>query len=267
MVFYFACCRTISSEPNRRAAPTAMLEIVFLRHAQSVFNASNTIQGQSDCALTSRGEAQALFAAPRVAALHADAVVVYSSDLARARMTAEPLARALRVPLLIDSRLRERACGALEGLPRRSLASREPLAHAAWASADVHARVPPNGESLADVDERLRAFAIDVYRAREGEGKVIAVTHGGALARVWAADARARRDPSPCQQITNIGECRVAVDALGEMVVIDRERWGSPRFLAHDALVRGADDVASTRDDATVRARRHQSSVLDVASE
>lgn len=87
----------------------------YLRHGETDWNVQGISQGNVDVPLNSTGLAQA-----RSAAVHlknrAIATIV-SSPLSRARVTAEIVAEALRLPLRIDDGLREVAFGAQEGAP------------------------------------------------------------------------------------------------------------------------------------------------------
>lgn len=75
---------------------------------------SSACRGRSDLALNARGEAQAAAVGRSFAGKTADAL--YSSDLLRARQTAQPIAQALgHVPTLLPA-LRERHFGRCEGL-------------------------------------------------------------------------------------------------------------------------------------------------------
>jgi len=88
--------------------------IVLLRHGRTAHNATGRIQGQLDVPLDEVGEAQAVVVAGALAEAVPHAVV--SSDLARARRTAEAVAARAGVPLVLDVRLREISLGAWEGL-------------------------------------------------------------------------------------------------------------------------------------------------------
>ncbi|HEX8581069.1 MAG TPA: histidine phosphatase family protein, partial [Acidimicrobiales bacterium] len=79
--------------------------VLLVRHGQSVWNAEGRWQGQLDPPLSDVGAEQA-----RAAAAHLDGVVaVATSDLDRARRTAEILAEALGVgPAIVEPGLRER---------------------------------------------------------------------------------------------------------------------------------------------------------------
>ena len=223
-----------------------MLEVIFLRHGQSEYNARGLIQGQRDCTLTDCGVEQARAASPRVASAHSSVAAVVSSDLSRAHDTARIIAHAMGVSCTTDARLRERALGCLEGLPRRELKCLEPRAFAAWMNKSPNAFVPPDGETIADIDARLRAFFIDTYRAHAGSGhKVLCVTHGGVLARLFSSglNTRDRKLAHGARGVGNLGECVVYVHENGTWECA-YDGWASTRFL-DSHVIQSADDVAS----------------------
>ncbi len=84
----------------------AVARVLLLRHGQSTWNVEARWQGRADPPLSPAGEGQARQAAPALTG----AVAVWSSDLARARRTAELLAPG-DVTVRVDARLRERDVG------------------------------------------------------------------------------------------------------------------------------------------------------------
>lgn len=140
-----------------------------VRHGQSTWNARGVLQGQRpDVPLTELGRKQARDAAKCLGGSGATAVL--TSDLLRARSTAEPIARALRVPIEPRTELREQCVGIYQG--RRSQDVWAETDPDAWGRADWR---PEGGESISDVAARLQPF-LDELRARSGP--VIVVTHG-----------------------------------------------------------------------------------------
>src|SRR5439155_25044292 len=83
-------------------------------HGETDWNREGRLQGHTDTPLNATGLAQAQTLGENLRPHRLDAVV--SSDLSRARTTAEIVAEALRVPRLIEAGLRETNVGAAEGL-------------------------------------------------------------------------------------------------------------------------------------------------------
>src|SRR5687767_12818211 len=102
-----------------------MTRVLLVRHGQSTWNAEGRWQGWADPPLSELGATQALTAANHVE--HVDAVV--SSDLVRARETAEIIAKALGIAEVEAFRgLRERGAGDWTGLTRPEIEERWPEA-------------------------------------------------------------------------------------------------------------------------------------------
>ncbi|HSQ03184.1 MAG TPA: histidine phosphatase family protein [Burkholderiales bacterium] len=89
---------------------------LYLRHGETISNATGLIAGSTDVALTPRGRTQAEQAA-RVLR-DAGVTAIYSSALRRARDTALIIARELELPVTPIVELGERNWGELEGKPR-----------------------------------------------------------------------------------------------------------------------------------------------------
>ena len=141
------------------------------RHGQTIWNVERRFQGQTDIPLDETGEAQADYAARRLATLRPDAIV--SSDLIRAQSTAAPLARLTGLTVTLDKDLRERFGGDWEGLNDEEIAERYPAERATWN--------PPNGESTVAVADRVRA-ALERTAASLAAGQLaVVVSHGAAL--------------------------------------------------------------------------------------
>ena len=124
--------------------------LVLLRHGRTAWNAERRYQGQADPPLDQIGMAQALEAAALIAAMNPDLLV--SSDLLRAKQTAEKIAALTGQQLIYDARLRERHLGHWQGLTRGEVQARYPEEFADWlAGRDVTRR---GGESRQEVATR-----------------------------------------------------------------------------------------------------------------
>jgi probable phosphoglycerate mutase len=151
--------------------------IWLIRHAESEWNALGLWQGQANPPLSQRGRAQAEALASKLRIARFDALV--SSDLLRARETAEIVAQAIGLPLVCDARLRERNLGAWSGLTHAEIASRWPVDFARVQARDLDVR-PGGGESIRDVALRARGCFEDL--ARDGaSGRIGVVAHGGVI--------------------------------------------------------------------------------------
>lgn len=151
--------------------------ICFIRHGETDWNVARRIQGQTDVPLNETGERQALAMAFNAA--HHEFHAIYSSDLQRARTTAEKLAerRGLEVRLL--PQLRERHFGSFEGITAAEGAQRYPAAHAKYLARDT-AYDFESGESMTAFAARVAAAVDEMTRQHAGQA-IAAVTHAGVL--------------------------------------------------------------------------------------
>jgi probable phosphoglycerate mutase len=159
-----------------------MRRTVYLaRHGETDWNRVGRWQGQTDVALNEQGRAQSRLLAT---ALRSRGIVrVGSSDLARARETAEIVAAELGLDaagVALDAGLRERAFGGFEGLTRDECAARFPDEWARY-RADIR-QPPPGGEPHAAVVARMRAAVQHAAAALPDDGSaVVLISHGGAM--------------------------------------------------------------------------------------
>ncbi|MGA8114890.1 MAG: histidine phosphatase family protein [Actinocatenispora sp.] len=153
-----------------------MTRIVLTRHGETVWHAENRYTGSSDVGLTDRGLAQAAALGRWAHREHFEQV--WTSDLARARETAEPAARALGVPLRVDPRLRELDFGRGEG---RTLADMRQLfpGEVDEFLTDPGGNPLPGGEPPAEAVTRARAGLADI--AARCDGPVLVVLHSTLL--------------------------------------------------------------------------------------
>lgn len=151
--------------------------VVLLRHGQTAWNAELRLQGHRDIPLDDTGLQQARAAAPSVAAMSPDVLVV--SDLGRARSTAEPVAALTGLVPRVDARLRETSMGDWEGLTREEIDAGWPGRWDRWRSsiADV---APPGGENRSEVAARAAAV-VDELDAEDDLTTALLVTHGGLI--------------------------------------------------------------------------------------
>ena len=157
-----------------------MREIWLLRHGQTDWNLQGRWQGQASFApgLNETGFAQARSAAEELSEIQFGAI--YSSDLLRARQTAEAVAEKQGMSVLVDERLREVNLGEWEGMLSEDVKARYPNELRERDENPLHAR-PPQGETLAEVAERAKAAVNDILQ-RQAQGPLLIVSHGLTLA-------------------------------------------------------------------------------------
>jgi probable phosphoglycerate mutase len=157
------------------------LTLLLVRHGQTEWNEAGLMQGQTaHVPLTARGHAQAAAAAVELAGLRPGALV--SSDLLRARQTAEHCARSTGLPVATTPALREQGYGVLEGRPSRELWDVVDWTDPHWSA--------EGGESLAQLYARVEAY-LAWLRARPPAEVVALVTHGDTIRAAQAVVAGA----------------------------------------------------------------------------
>ena len=134
--------------------------IFLVRHGETVDNARQIMQGQTQGELNQRGREQAEQVARRLASEPLDAIV--ASDLHRAIQTAEVIAEPHGLPVVTTPLLRERDWGSFTG---RFIPD---LRNEVW---------PDDIESEEALLERARSFLIYIT-ATYPEKRVVAVGHG-----------------------------------------------------------------------------------------
>ena len=147
-----------------------MVNLLVVRHAESVWNQDGRWQGHANPPLSPAGANQA-----RAAAAGLDDVgCVVSSDLDRARETAEIIAESLAAgPVTCDPGWRERSVGLWQGLTTEQIERDYPGALAAG-------NYPSGWESDESLIKRVLAAAHRAA-ARVSSGDVLVVSHAGVI--------------------------------------------------------------------------------------
>jgi broad specificity phosphatase PhoE len=143
-------------------------ELLLVRHGETDWNADGRLQGQTDRPLNDFGRRQAQRLGEQLQGERL--VAIYSSDLARARETAEIVGERLGLPVVLDSGLREKDWGNWEGL-----------------TAVERDRVEFVGESTEAHQERTLDALRRISERHPDDGRVLVVTHGGSMRRAQTA--------------------------------------------------------------------------------
>lgn len=146
--------------------------VYFVRHGETDYNAVNRIQGQLNIPLNAAGLRQAELVGERLKSKHFD--VIYSSDLDRARITAEHIADGREI--ILDRRLREWDLGHWQDQLMSDIRRLYPEECEV-----LNERVeiaPKNGESAIDLRDRASGFVTEIVKKHSGQ-EILCVTHGG----------------------------------------------------------------------------------------
>ncbi len=147
------------------------MKLFLVRHGETAANLNKVLQGHTQVPLTKRGIEQAKLLGVRLRSREVDAV--YSSDLLRARQTAEEVVRGRSLPITYTAELRERCYGVFQG---------KPVAH--YEAALLQSKLPRDefrpegGESYLEVRERVKVFLAQMLLKHPRE-RVLFVSHSG----------------------------------------------------------------------------------------
>ncbi len=144
-------------------APTRLF---LIRHGETVWNEEGRYQGQADPPLNERGIGQARSLARRLRRRGLE--VLYTSPLLRASATAEIVASALDLPVRVDDRLMEINLGKWQGRLAADIAREDEELFHQWHT-QPWAVLPPGGESLVQVRQRVYAAAEDILGRHRGQ--------------------------------------------------------------------------------------------------
>jgi broad specificity phosphatase PhoE len=171
--------------PNARImAVDSPRRLIVLRHGETSHNAAGVWQGQLDSPLSERGLVQAAAAAEALVAF--SPVRVVASDLSRAAVTGETVARVDGIPFSTDERFREIHAGAWQGLTGDEVREGYPEDMDRLLRGEDLKR-GGHGESVADVAVRCRG-GVDALLEDLGSGECAVIATHGVAGRALAAD-------------------------------------------------------------------------------
>lgn len=159
-----------------------MCTIYLVRHGETEWNVAGRLQGHGDSSLTEKGRSQARFLGKKLAKIQFDAV--YSSDLGRARETAELIILSKKLAVQTTLALRERSFGDHEGMTvdhHRELI-RELLEKFETLTDEEKYRFKYNNyqESDQELAGRLATYLREISVTNSGK-TVLMVSHGGII--------------------------------------------------------------------------------------
>lgn len=194
------------------------MHVLLLRHGQTDENARGILQGQSQTELNDVGRQQAARLAGRMRTWLPRVGVLVTSDLARARQTAEAVGSALGLECELREAWRERGFGPFEG---RTIGEAD-----IWRAASGHWDLP-GAEPTAVFQLRVLSALEAVARDFASSPCVAVVTHGAVLRNILnlLRDGRLRLDdgePEPASvPIANCAIMHLEVRSFDESV----PRW------------------------------------------
>lgn len=154
-------------------------KLCLIRHGETSWNAERRLQGHTDIPLNATGMLQARQMAQALKDIKLTFDVLYTSDLKRAADTANAVVELFGVDAQVDSELRERHFGALQGLSIGEAPLKRPDIWQAHTARDLEHDLE-GGESIQKFALRVQN-ALDKIQARHTGKTILIVSHGGTL--------------------------------------------------------------------------------------
>jgi probable phosphoglycerate mutase len=148
-----------------------------MRHAHSLWNGEQRVQGQQNSLLSEPGREMASAWGKQLSGLPWNRILI--SDLGRVKETGQLINESLHLPMHTDSRLREQDWGEWSGLEFSELLNRRKDDFSLQQQRGWDFR-PPGGESRLEVLARSQVALIEAARQWPGE-KVLVLSHEGVL--------------------------------------------------------------------------------------
>ena len=154
------------------------MKVALVRHGETEWNKLGKFLGRHDIGLNPRGLAQARETALALADWgHA---VVYASPLARTMQVAQEIAKLNELPVVSVDGVKELDLGDVEGVTGEEMRSLWPGVYAAWRENPATV-VMPNGESLAQLQDRAWGAMLELEAAHSEGDTLVVVSHNFAI--------------------------------------------------------------------------------------
>ncbi|HYE01290.1 MAG TPA: histidine phosphatase family protein [Alphaproteobacteria bacterium] len=207
--------------------------VYLIRHGENVANITKEFSHRKvDYSLTDKGREQARQTAAYFRGRRLDAV--YASPLKRAVETAEPIAALAGLPIHQVEGLREVNIGDLEDeRPTPEAWARYFAVADRWKAGEMDAR-HPGGESLRELQARLRGAVVEALAGRRGQ-HIAVVAHGGIFAYGLAPlcdDAESAAALIRAQAKENCAITRIEADLEGDRLAVTLHDWASCAHLS-----------------------------------
>ena len=149
-----------------------------IRHGETDWNVERKIQGHTDIPLNANGELQAQSLAKELQKISFD--LVFSSDLLRAKRTAEIIALERKVEVQTTRLLRERNFGNMEGEPSRLFRDYDELLKELSHEQRFTHKLADNIENDEALISRILTFVRETAVTHPNK-TILMVTHGGVI--------------------------------------------------------------------------------------
>ena len=184
-----------------------MTKIMLVRHGVTEWNSKGKFQGQSNVHLAPDGVHQARLLTAHFPFDIVDAI--YSSDLSRAKTTAEVIASRFNSEIISIPEFREMNFGEWEGQSFEALAQLEPVEFKKF-FLQPDMLIIKGGETFAEVQNRAMTALRKIVREHEsGDKHIVIVTHGAVIRVILAYILE-----MPLRKIWTIKQYNTAINIL-----------------------------------------------------
>lgn len=145
-----------------------MTQLFFIRHGQTEANIKGILTGTLETNLTQKGIEDANKLSKQ---LTQEFDFYYCSPLKRTHQTLKAIKG--DIEFLVDERITEVSSGDWQGKLKEELPEKEYTLYKKGLLS------PPNGETLQDVDKRIKSFLGEMFKKYNNNEKILIVTHNG----------------------------------------------------------------------------------------
>lgn len=161
----------------------AMTQFILVRPGSTDYDQQGRIQGNLDIPLNELGNHEVAKTIDQLK--HQGIAVIYCSECAAARQTAEALATALGAKLKEMDNMRNLNHGLWQGMLIDEVKRRQPKVYRQWQEQPESVR-PPEGETISEARQRVTAFLHKISRKHKGE--VVAIVAPEPLASMFRVE-------------------------------------------------------------------------------
>ena len=160
--------------------------IFLIRHGKPIRHSGKIFLGQADVPLSDLGKEEALVAGKKLLSLNAKPKRIYSSDLKRAKETADIIAEIFGdIPVIPDILFRDMAMGSWDGELIDDIKKKFPEEYKKRGD-DLRSYRTPGGENFYDLRGRVmrefhRILKEDFREKKEAPGDLVIVAHLGVI--------------------------------------------------------------------------------------
>lgn len=209
----------------------SITKLCLIRHGETAWNAERRLQGHTDTPLNTKGELQARQMAQALKDINLTFDVLYTSDLKRAVDTANAVVELFGIEAKVDSALRERHFGALQGLSTKEAPLLQPDIWQAHIARDLEHDLG-GGESIKQFAFRVQNVLSNIQGRHAGK-TILVVSHGGTLDMMYRI---ASKQALSTQRIVSVPNASLNWISHGEINGWAVELWADTRHLEGSAL-------------------------------